>query len=134
MVTSRVILPFLAFCIAAATNDGCVANAQANTETHIVANVELVQIPVTIFDDKGAVASSLQKSDFRLFDDGIEQRILYLERERVPVSFVVLADLSSSMTRKIPFVQEAALSLLDSLNDQEKYRDEYSILSVAKRP
>jgi Ca-activated chloride channel family protein len=134
MVASRVILPFLAFCIAAATNHGCVANAQANAETHIVANVELVQIPVTIFDDKGAVASSLQKSDFRLFDDGIEQRILYLERERVPVSFVVLADLSSSMTRKIPFVQEAALSLLDSLNDQEKYQDEYSILSIAKRP
>ncbi len=81
--------------------------AQVRSDTTIVANVELVQIPVTIFDDKGAVAAHLKKNDFRLFDDGIEQNILYFERERVPVSFVVLADLSSSMTRKIPFVQEA---------------------------
>src|SRR5215813_1001197 len=106
---------------------------QSRTQTEIVANVELVQIPVTIFDDKGAVATGLKKSDFRLFEDGIEQRILYFDRERVPVSFVVLADLSSSMTRKIPFVQDAALSLLDSLEEQDQYRDEYSILSIAKR-
>src|SRR5215471_1642527 len=123
----------LGFCIALAANNGPVAYAQAQEQTQIVASVELVQVPVTIFDDKGAVATNLQKSDFRLFDDGVEQKILYFERERLPVSFVVLADLSSSMTRKIPFVQEAALSLLDSFNDQEKYRDEYSILSVAKR-
>jgi len=123
----------LGFCVAFAANDGPFAYAQAHPQTEIVAKVDLVQIPVTIFDDKGVVATNLQKSDFRLFDDGVEQKILYFERERLPVSFVVLADLSSSMTRKIPFVQEAALSLLDSFNDQEKYRDEYSILSIAKR-
>src|SRR5215472_6828326 len=133
MAPGRRVLCLLVFCIAAAANNGPVAYAQAQEQTQIVASVELVQVPVTIFDDKGAVATNLQKSDFRLFDDGIEQRILYFERDRVPVSFVVLADLSSSMTRKIPFVQEAALSLLDSLNDQERYQDEYSILSIAKR-
>jgi len=123
MAPGRAVLSFLVLCIAAALNSGSVAYAQAYEQTQIVANVELVQVPVTIFDDKGAVATNLQKSDFRLFDDGIEQRILYFERDRVPVSFVVLADLSSSMTRKIPFVREAALSLLDSLNDQERYQD-----------
>lgn len=110
-----------------------VAHAQMRADTSIVANVELVQIPVTIFDDKGAVASGLKKSDFRLLDDGIEQNILYFERERVPVSFVILADLSSSMTRKIPFVQEAALSLLDSLQEQDQDGDEYSILGIGTR-
>jgi Ca-activated chloride channel homolog len=112
---------------------GRVAYAQVRAETPIVTNVELVQVPVTIFDDKGAVASGLKKSDFRLFEDGIEQNILYFERERVPVSFVILADLSSSMTRKIPFVQEAALSLLDSLQEQDQYGDEYSVLSIGTR-
>ena len=116
-----------------AAEGGPVAHAQMRADTSIVANVELVQIPVTIFDDKGAVASGLKKSDFRLFDDGIEQNILYFERERVPVSFVILADLSSSMTRKIPFVQEAALSLLDSLQEQDQDGDEYSILGIGTR-
>ena len=112
---------------------GPVAYAQVRADTSIVANVELVQIPVTIFDDKGAVASSLKKGDFRLFDDGVEQNILYFERERVPVSFVIVADLSSSMTRKIPFVQEAALSLLDSLQEQDQNGDEYSVLGIGTR-
>src|SRR5262252_1347529 len=133
MAPGRRVLSLLVFCIGAAANNGPVAYAQAHEQTQIVASVELVQVPVTIFDDKGAVATNLQKSDFRLFDDGIEQRILYFERDRVPVSFVVLADLSSSMTRKIPFVQEAAVSLLDSLEEQDQYRDEYSILSIGKR-
>ena len=110
-----------------------VAQAQAPAQTRIVANVDLVQVPVIIFDDKGAVATSLKKSDFRLVDDGVEQRILYFERERLPVSFVVLADLSSSMTKKIPFVQEAAVSLLDPLEEPQQDSDEYSVLSIGKR-
>ena len=109
------------------------AYTQVWASTAIDVNVELVQIPVLIFDEKGGVATNLKKDDFRLFEDGVEQRILYFERERVPVSFVILADLSSSMTRKIPFVQDAALSLLDSPEQQKQWRDEYSIFGIGKR-
>jgi len=59
--------------------------------------------------------------------------ILYCERERESVSFVILDDLSSSMTRKIPFVQEATLSVLDSDEQQERYRDEFSVYGIASR-
>jgi len=110
-----------------------VAHAQERAQTRIVSTVELVQMPVIIFDERGAVATTLKKSDFRLFDDGIEQRILYFERERVAASFVILADLSSSMTNKIPFVQEAALSLLDPVENQDHSPDEYSVLGIGKR-
>src|SRR2546421_11727473 len=133
MVVHRRVVLFLAFSVSAWVQWGPVVRAQVRTDTTIVANVELVQIPVTIFDDKGAVAAHLKKNDFRLFDDGIEQNILYFERERVPVSFVILADLSSSMTRKIPFVQEAALSLVDPLQEPQQDSDEYSVLSIGKR-
>ena len=87
--------------------------AQVKAKVRIVANVELIRIPVMVFDDKGAVAAGLTKSDFRVVEDGVEQQILYCEREREPVSFVMLDDVSSSMTRKLPFVQEATLSILD---------------------
>jgi VWFA-related protein len=110
-----------------------VSRAQAHAPVRIVANVELVQLPVIVLDDKGTVATILKKSDFRLFDDGVEQRILYLERERVAVSFVILADVSSSMRNKIPFVQEATLSLLDSEEEQNQYSDEYSVFGIGTR-
>jgi hypothetical protein len=54
------------------------AHAQVDPHVRIVANVELVQVPVVVFDDKGAVASKLKKGDFRLLEDGVEQKILYL--------------------------------------------------------
>ena len=106
---------------------------QVRANAEIVANVELVQIPVVVFDDKGGVATNLGKNDFRVLDDGVEQKILYCERDRAPVSFVILADVSSSMTRKIPFVQEAALSLLDTPNQQGQSFDEFSVLGIETR-
>lgn len=110
-----------------------VALAQTKVETRIVSDSELVRVPVIVFDDKGAVATNLKKTDFRLFEDGVEQPIRSLDRERVPVSFVIVADLSSSMTEKIPFVRDAALSLIDSPQQKTRVRDEYSILGVGKR-
>jgi Ca-activated chloride channel homolog len=108
------------------------ARGQVRAPVIITAKVEVVDVPVIIFDDKGAVATGLKKSDFRLFDDGVPQKILNFDRERVPVSFVVAADLSSSMTGRIPFVQEAALSLIDPEDEDGGY-DEYSVLGIGKR-
>src|SRR5262252_7563216 len=112
-----------------------IASAQVRAKNQIRSNVELVEIPVVVFDDKGAIATNLKKSDFRILEDGVEQRILSCERERVPVSFLILADVSSSMTGKIPFVQEAALSLVEPPEDREQREsmDEFSVLGVETR-
>src|SRR5258705_11101181 len=133
MKATRAVVSLLAVCSLIVEGGAPLAHPQTRAQAHIVANVELVQIPVIILDEKGSVATSLKKSDFRLFDDGVEQNILYFERERVPVSCVILADLSSSMTRKIPFVQEAALSLLDPLQESQEDTDEYSVFGIGKR-
>lgn len=88
---------------------------------------------MVVFDAKGAVATDLHKSDFRVWEDGVEQKILYGERERFPVSFVILADVSSSMTKKIPFVQEATLSLVAPPEQEPQYPDEFSLLGIESR-
>ncbi len=131
MVTNRGIFLFLAI-----GSLVCPANgpaAQSPADVRIIASVELVQIPVTVFDDKGSVATGLSKNDFLILEDGVEQRIVSCERERQPVSFVILADLSSSMTSKIPFVQEATLSILDPGQLQAPMRDEFSLFGVETR-
>jgi Ca-activated chloride channel homolog len=128
--TRRVSL-FLALNLLVCTGRGPVAQTQS--DVRIVTSVELVQIPVTVFDDKGSVATSLNKNDFLILEDGVEQQIMSCERERQPVSFVILADLSSSMTDKIPFVQEATLSVLDPDQPQVQPRDEFSVFGVETR-
>jgi Ca-activated chloride channel homolog len=134
MPVRRMVESVLVACAALCSAGIPSVQAQIRSQTSIAVDVDLVQIPVVIFDQKGGVATNLEKSDFRLFDDGIEQRILYFDKERVPVSFVILADLSSSMTAKIPFVREATASLLDSPEEENQYRDEYSIVEIGKRP
>lgn len=110
-----------------------VANAQSRrVQTRIVSDVELVRVPVIVLNNRGAVATGLDKSDFRLLEDGVEQKILSYRMDRVPVSFVIVADVSSSMTPKIPFVQEAAASILDP-PEKGARSDEYSVLTVASR-
>jgi Ca-activated chloride channel family protein len=131
MAAIRGLLLFLALSLLVCTVRGPLAQAQSNVR--IVTSVELVQIPVTVFDDKGSVATDLNKNDFLVLEDGVEQRILSCERERQPVSFVVLADLSSSMTEKIPFVQEATLSVLDPDEPSVQLRDEFSVFGVETR-
>jgi len=131
MAAIRGLFLFLALSLLVCTARGPVAQTQSNVR--IVTSVELVQIPVTIFDDKGSVATKLNKNDFLVLEDGVEQQILSCERERQPVSFVVLADLSSSMTDKIPFVQEATLSVLDPEEPPVQLRDEFSVFGVETR-
>ena len=134
MMTARLRAVFcFILCLSACMRSAPLAQAQTKAHSPITAKVDLVTVPVIVFDDKGAVATNLKKSDFRLLDDGVVQQILFLDKVRTPVSFVILADLSSSMTRKIPFVQKAALSLLDPLSPQDDSHDEYSVLSIGKR-
>jgi Ca-activated chloride channel family protein len=131
MAANREVFLLLAVGLLVCASRGPVA--QTRPDVRIVTNVELVQIPVIVFDDKGAVATNLNKSDFRVLEDGIEQQLLYCERVRESVSFVILADLSSSMTRKIPFVEEAALSVIDPVQPVDLYRDEYSLFGIESR-
>jgi len=107
--------------------------SQSRADVGFATTVELVQIPVIVFDDKGAVATNLKKDDFRVLDNGVEQHLLYCERERQSVSFVILADQSSSMENKMPFVQEAALSILDTDLTQDLYHDEFSFFGIETR-
>lgn len=109
------------------------SSAQSRANAIFVTNVELVQIPVIVFDDKGAVATSLNKDDFVVLEDGVEQQLMYCEKEREPVSFVILADQSSSMVKKIPFVLEATLAVLDSDTPQDQYPDEFAVFGIETR-
>jgi Ca-activated chloride channel homolog len=110
-----------------------IVRAQSQPKVMISANVELVQIPVVVLDQDGAVPKNLQKTDFRITEDGIEQRVLYCDRHRESVSFVILDDISQSMATKIPFVREATASVLEPVYPQENYQDEFALFGIESR-
>lgn len=52
----------------------------------------LVVLPVTVKDGKGNLVAGLQRRDFRIFDDDVEQAISVFTAEAFPLSVVVLVD------------------------------------------
>ena len=107
--------------------------AHRDPDIAILADVVLAQIPVVVFNEDGAVVTDLQQSDFRVVEDGIEQRLLYCDKDRESVSLVILGDVSQSMTNKIQFVQDAAASILKPLYPQDLYQDECSLFGIENR-
>jgi VWFA-related protein len=59
--------------------------------------VDLVMVQATVKDHDGRLVSGLGVDDFRIFEDGIEQRVLQFTGERVPVSLGIAVDVSDSM-------------------------------------
>jgi Ca-activated chloride channel family protein len=95
------------------------------------AHADLVLIPVTVTDKVNRFILGLQKEDFRLFEDGVEQNVEIFSGEDAPLSIGMLFDESGSMTYKFKSSREAAAQLLNMLNkDDETFLVEFT--DVAK--
>src|SRR5207245_4851646 len=65
---------------------------QSEARTKISVNSDLVVLPVTVKDRQGNLVPDLQKNDFRIFDDNVEQVTNVFTAEAFPLSLVVLVD------------------------------------------
>ena len=76
----------------------------------IKVSVNEVIVPVTVTDDKGRFVSNLDKTDFRIMDEGQEQSIEYFSRERSqPVVVGFLLDMSNATRIHWKNFQDAAI-------------------------
>src|SRR6516165_12455557 len=94
------------------------------------ADTNLVVIPVAVTDTVNRFVLGLQKVDFHLFEDGVEQNIAHFSGEDAPLSIGVLFDKSGSMTYKLGSSRDAATQLLNTLNqDDEAFLVEFADLA-----
>jgi VWFA-related protein len=54
--------------------------------------VNLVVVPVTVKDSRNQLVPDLRRDEFRIFDDGVEQRITLFSVETAPLSVVIAVD------------------------------------------
>ncbi len=83
------------------------ASGQTSGQARIGISVNQVIVPVTVKDGTGRLVPDLQKDEFRIFEDNVEQRIAYFSNEAFPLSMVVLID--NDLKRKD--AEEVAASL-----------------------
>ena len=69
----------------------------------IIQTVRVVVVPVTVKDSAGELVTDLQKNDFRVFEDGIEQPIQEFSVDPFPLSAAILVDddLKQSTAEKV---------------------------------
>lgn len=65
---------------------------QSDNQGTLRVNVNLVILPVTVKDGAGRLVADLTRSEFRILDDNVEQRLEYFSAEAFPLSAVVLLD------------------------------------------
>ena len=88
----------------------------ADPQHRIQVQVNEVIVPVTVTDEKGRFVSNLDANDFRIFDEGKEQKIEYFNRERSqPVVVGFLIDISNANRIQWKRFQEAAQELVLNL-------------------
>ncbi len=69
--------------------------------------VELVELPVTVFDKSGKLITDLKREDFRVFEDGKEVPLEgFGTSGDLPLSLGILVDTSGSMLPEFPEVRE----------------------------
>ena len=96
--------------------------AAASAQPVFRSGVDLVRFGVTVVDDDGDPVSGLTAADFRVVEEGDEQRIAYfsrgleLDRDRMPLHLGVLFDVSGSMTVDASFAKTAAIRFLRGLD------------------
>ena len=78
-------------------------------------------VNLTVTDPLDRLVTGLEKEHFRVFEDGIEQEVLTLSSEDVPVSIGLVFDMSGSMSDKVEKAREAAVQFMRTANPFDQF-------------
>lgn len=97
-------------------------SGEAVEEDDEVIRVEtsLVTIPVSVIDRDGRFVTGLRKEQFKIFENGVEQKIDTFQTVEQPFSVVLLLDVSPSTKYQINEIQDAAISFVNQLRADDK--------------
>jgi Ca-activated chloride channel homolog len=108
------------------------AHAQQEQEPEPVfrVDVRLVRMLATVKSPMGALVGGLEKSDFKVFDNDVEQEIALFERRtEQPLSIAVLVDTSRSTERERRYELDSIRRFLQALLREGNEADEAALYS-----
>jgi len=106
------------------------SSQQKSRSASIRVDVNLVLIPVMVTDPFDRPVRGLQKSQFHLFEDGVEREISQFYSEESPISIGIVFDASASMRQKMVQSRAAIAEFLRMSTPG----DEFFLLKFADRP
>ncbi|PYS66467.1 MAG: hypothetical protein DMF76_00390 [Acidobacteria bacterium] len=84
-------------------------------------NTDLVVFDTQVIDKKTKrVIGDLTKEDFELSDNGVRQQISYFSRDELPLSIMLLLDVSGSVRPILHQIRDGALNALQRLKPEDR--------------
>ena len=80
----------------------------------------LVSLPVSVMDRDGKYIPNLGKEDFRVWEDGVEQRVAYFASTEKPFTVALVIDTSASTRYKVNEIQDAAIAFVNQLRPDDR--------------
>ena len=97
---------------------------------NIRVDTNLVLINVTVRDPLNRFVTGLEKEQFKLFEDKVEQKISQFASEDAPLSIGLVFDASGSMGNKLQKARQAAAQFFKTANPE----DEFFLVQFNDRP
>ncbi len=100
------------------TNDNKIKDN--STDDVIRVETDLVIVPAQITERNGKSVADIKKKEFKIFENGIEQEIAYFSSEEQPYTVALVLDMSYSSVFKLREIQNAALTFLNQLRENDR--------------
>lgn len=80
----------------------------------------LVSIPVSVMDRQGRFIPDLRKEDFRIYEEGVEQKVAYFASVEKPFTVALVIDTSASTHFRLEEMQDAAIAFVNQLRPDDR--------------
>ena len=89
---------------------------------------QIIRVNASVTDRNGRAIPGILDSDFSVYEDGAERKIINVTLATEPFNLVLLLDVSGSVEERIDFIRKAARDFLNTASPQ----DRISIIAFAK--
>lgn len=103
---------------------------------HIVSSVapQLLRFNASVTDRNGRAISGMRESDFTVWENGVERRVMNVSPANEPFNLVLLLDVSGSVEERMDFIRKAARDFLRTASPQDRisiisFRDDIQVIS-----
>jgi Ca-activated chloride channel family protein len=85
-------------------------------------SIDVINLTVTVTDAQGRPVSGLDKEMFSVYEDGAKQDLVLFNKDRLPLSLILLMDASASMDDKVGPAKSAAKRFVSTLVPADRAR------------
>jgi len=95
---------------------------------------QLIKVNASVTDGNGRAIANMRLSDFAVYEDGAERKVVDVTPTTEPFNLILLLDVSGSVEERIDFIRKAARDFLRTASPQDRiaitsFRDDIQIIS-----